>query len=120
MSEEIIKSIDVMNNKELTSILTIQKDNFNDEFKNKVVNELEKRGIKLEDVLNTVKYRINTDDMLEVNVNSAYEKLSLLKEPLDVLYFVNYMTEHLSIQKNSNVFVLHHYAPKVGFSSFFL
>lgn len=120
MSEEIIKSIDVMNNEELTSILTVQKDNFNDEFKNQVVNELDKRGIKLDEVLNTVKYRINTNDMLEVNVNSAYEKLSLLKEPLDVLYFVNYMTDHLSIQKNSNVFVLHHYAPKVGFSSFFL
>lgn len=120
MSEEIIKSIDVMNNEELTSILTIQKDNFNDEFKNKVINELDRRGIKLDEVLNTAKYRINTDDMLEVNVNSAYEKLSLLKEPLDVLYFVNYMTEHLSIQKNSNIFVLHHYTPKVGFSSFFL
>jgi tetratricopeptide (TPR) repeat protein len=120
MSEEIIKSIDVMNNEELTSILTIQKDNFNDEFKNKVVKELDKRGIKLDEVLNTAKYRINTDEMLKVNVNSAYEKLSLLKEPLDVLYFENYMTEHLSIQKNSDVFVLHHYAPKVGFSSFFL
>ena len=120
MAEEIIKSIDVMNNDELTSILTIKKDNFNDEFKNKVVNELDKRGIKLDEVLNTVKYRINTDDMLEVNVKSAYEKLSLLKEPLDVLYFVNYMAEHLSIQKNSNGFILHHYAPKEGFSSFFL
>lgn len=120
MSEEILKPIDVMNNDELTSILTIQKENFNDEFKNKVVEELNKRGIKLNEVLNIAKYKINTDEMLEVDVNSAYEKLSLLKEPLDVLYFVNYMTEHLSIQKNSNVFVLHHYTPKVGFSSFSL
>jgi tetratricopeptide (TPR) repeat protein len=120
MAEEILKPIDVMDNDELTSILTIKKDNFNDEFRNKVVKELDKRGIKLDEILNTVKYRINTEDMLEVNVNSAYEKTSLLKEPLDVLYFVNYMKEHLSIQKNSNGFVLHHYSPKVGFSSFFL
>ena len=120
MSEKIIKSIDIMNNEELTSILTIQKDNFNDEFKNKVVNELDRRGIELEEVLNTAKYRINTDDLLEVNVNSAFEKLSLLKEPVDVIYFVNYMTEQLSIQKNSNTYVLHHYSPQVGFSSFCL
>lgn len=120
MDEEIIKPIDVMNNDELISILTIKKENFNDEFRNKVIDELENRGVKLEEILNVVKYKLNNEDVLEVDVATAYEKISLLKEPLDVLYFINYMAEYFAIQKNSNAFVLHHYAPKVGFTSFFL
>ena len=120
MSEEILKPIDVMNNDELIAILTIKKDNFNDEFRNKIVNELDKRGVKLNEILNVAKYKLNTEDVLEVNIDSAFEKVSLLKEPLDVLYFINYMTEHFTIQKNSNVFVIHHFEPKIGFTSFFV
>lgn len=120
MAEEILKPIDVMDNDELTSILTIQKDNFNDEFRDKVINELEKRGVKLDEILRIVKYKLNAEDLIEVDITSAYKNISLLKKPLDVLYFFNYMGEHLSIQKNSNGFVLHHYSPKIGFSSFFL
>ena len=55
MSEEILKPIDVMNNDELIAILTIKKDNFNDEFRNKIVNELDKRGVKLNEILNVAK-----------------------------------------------------------------
>ncbi len=120
MSEEILKPIDVMNNDELIAILTIKKDNFNDEFRNKIVNELDKRGVKLNEILNVAKYKLNTEDVLEVNIDSAFEKVSLLKEPLDVLYFINYMMEHFTIQKNSNVFVIHHFEPKIGFTSFFV
>ena len=120
MSEEILKPIDVMNNDELIAILTIKKDNFNDEFRNKIVNELDKRGVKLNETLNVAKYKLNTEDVLEVNIDSVFEKVSLLKEPLDVLYFINYMTEHFTIQKNSNVFVIHHFEPKIAFTSFFV
>ncbi|MBU0475124.1 MAG: hypothetical protein KKF62_13300 [Bacteroidetes bacterium] len=120
MDEEIIKPIDVMNNDELLSILTIKKENFNNEFRSKVANELENRGVKLDEILNVVKYKLNNEEILEVDVASAYEKISLLKEPLDVLYFINYMAEYLALQKNSDGFIIHHYAPKVGFSSFFL
>ncbi len=120
MAEEILKPIEAMSSDELTVILTINKNNFNDEYKSKVVAELEKRGIKFDELLKIVKYKLNTDDTKEVDVNSAYKKISLLKEPLDVLYFINYMNEHLSIQKNQNVYVLHYYNPSEGFSSFFI
>ncbi len=120
MTEEILKPIDLMSNDELTSILTIKKENFNDEYKNEVANELNIRGVQFDELLKIVKYKLNNEDTKEINVNIAYEKLSFLKEPLDVLFFQNHMNEHLSIQKNPNGFLLHHYALNVGFSSFFL
>lgn len=120
MSEEILKPIDAMSNDELISILTIKKEKFNDEYKKEVVSQLNKRGVKFDELLKVGKYKLNNEETKEVDVNLAYEKLSLLKEPLDVLYFLNYMNEHLAIQKISNVFILHHYAPNVGFSSLFL
>ncbi|MBU1099123.1 MAG: tetratricopeptide repeat protein [Bacteroidetes bacterium] len=120
MEENIIKPIDAMSDDELISILTIKKDNFHEDYREKVQVELNTRGIKLEDVLKVVEYNINLNEFEKVDVASAFEKTSLLKEPLDVIYFRNYMAEHLAIQKNARTFVLHHYDPKSGFSSFFL
>ena len=120
MEDNIIKPIDVMSDDELIAIVTIKKDNFNDDFRNKVLDELDKRGIKLDDILNTVEYKINFNDFEKINIADSYEKVSLIKEPLDVLYFKNYMKELLVLQKNSKAFVLHHYDPKIGFNSFFL
>ena len=120
MSEEIIKPIDVMNNDELISIITVKKENFNDEFKKKVVDELVKRGVNLEEKFKIVKYKLNLQDIEEIDVESAYEKISLLENPIDVIYFINYMNDHFAIQKNDGLFLIHHNEPKLGYSSFFL
>jgi tetratricopeptide (TPR) repeat protein len=120
MSEDIIKPIDVMTVDELISVLTVKKDNFNDDYRNKVVDELTKRGVNLEEKFKIAKYKLNIQETEKVDVAEAYEKISLLKEPLDVIYFINYMNEHFAIQKNEDVFVVHHHTPKIGFSSFFL
>ncbi|MCB9248589.1 MAG: hypothetical protein H6613_08595 [Ignavibacteriales bacterium] len=120
MSEEIIKPIDVMNNDELISVLTVHKENFNDEYKKKVVDELVKRGVNLEEKFKIVKYKLNLEDVEEIEVTAAHEKISLLKNPIDVIYFINYMNDSFAIQKNDGVFVIHHNTPKLGFSSFFL
>ena len=120
MSDEIIKPIDVMNNDELISVLTVKKENFNDEYKNKVADELLKRGVNLEEEFKIVSYKLNLQDIEKVDVESAYEKISLLKNPFDVIYFKNYMNEHFVIQKNDGVFVIHHHTQKHGYSSFFL
>ncbi|MCB9207630.1 MAG: hypothetical protein H6611_10050, partial [Ignavibacteriales bacterium] len=45
---------------------------------------------------------------------------SLLKNPIDVIYFINYMNDSFAIQKNDGVFLIHHNTPNFGFSSFFL
>jgi tetratricopeptide (TPR) repeat protein len=120
MSEEILKPISVMTDDELLSVLTVNRDNYNDEYKNKVADELAKRGINLEEKFRTARYKLNLQEVEEVNVTAVYEKISLLKNPLDILYFINYMNEHYTVQKNENFFVVHHHSPKNGFSSFFL
>ena len=120
MSEEIIKPIDVMNNDELISIITVKKENINDEFKKKVVDELVKRGVDLEEKFKIIKYKLNLQDIEEIDVESAYEKISLLENPIDVIYFINYMNDHFAIQKNDGLFLIHHNEPKLGYSSFFL
>jgi len=120
MNEEIIKPIDVMNNDELISVLTVNKEKFNEEFKTKVVDELTKRGVNLEEKFNIVKYKLNLEDIEEIQVSDASEKISLLKNPIDVIYFINYMNDSFAIQKNDRVFAIHHNAPKFGSSSFFL
>ena len=101
-------------------MITVDRENFNDEYKSKVADELEKRGINLEEKFRTARYKLNLQEVEEVDVTAAYEKISLLKNSLDVLYFINYMNEHFTVQKNENVFVVHHHSPKSGFSSFFL
>jgi tetratricopeptide (TPR) repeat protein len=120
MSDEIIKPIDVMTDDELFSILTIKRENFNDEYKIKVANELENRGINIEEKFRNVKYKFNLQEVEEVDITTAHQKTSLLKSPFDVLYFMNYINEHYAIQKNNNIFLIHHHSPKLGFSSFFL
>ena len=120
MSEEILKPINAMTNDELLSVLTVNRENFNDEYKTKVADELAKRGINLEEKFKTARYKLNLQDVEEVDVIAAYEKISLLKTSLDVIYFINYMNEHFAVQKNENVFVVHHRSPNFGFSSFFL
>jgi tetratricopeptide (TPR) repeat protein len=119
MSEDIIKPIDIMTDDELISVLTVKKENFNDDYRNMVVDELTKRGVNLEEKFKIAKYKFNLQDIENVNVADAYEKVSLLQEPLDVIYFVNYMNEQFAIQKNEGVFVVHQYTPKFGFSSVF-
>ena len=120
MSDEIIKPIDIMNNDELISVLTVKKEKFNDEYKNKVVDELLKRGVNIEEEFKIVRYKLNLQDIEKVDVESAYEKISLLKNPFDVIYFINYMNDHYAIQKNDKVFVIHHHTQMHGYSSFFL
>ena len=120
MSEEILKPISIMTEDELLLVLTVNRENFNDEYKTKVADELVKRGINLEEKFRTAKYKLNLQEVEEVDVTAVYEKISLLKNSLDVLYFINYMNEHYAVQKNKNVFVVHHHSPKYGYSSFFL
>ena len=72
MSEEIIKPIDVMNNDELISVLTVHKENFNDEYKKKVVDELVKRGVNLEEKFKIVKYKLNLQEIEEIEVTTAH------------------------------------------------
>ena len=72
MSEEIIKPIDVMNNDELISVLTVHKENFNDEYKKKVVDELVKRGVNLEEKFKIVKYKLNLKEIEEIEVTTAH------------------------------------------------
>lgn len=120
MAEEILKPINVMTDDELISILTVKKDNFNDNYKNDVLSELNNRGVNLEDILKVARFKFNLGDVEKVDVTSASEKLSLLKEPLDVIYFINYMNEHYAVQKNANIYVVHHHTPDFGFSSFFV
>ncbi len=120
MNEEILKPISVMSDDELLSVLTINRENYNDEYKTKVADELEKRGINLEEKFRTARYKLNLQEIEEVDVTAVYEKIALLKNSLDVLYFINYMNEHYTVQKNKNIFVVHHHSPKSGFSSFFI
>jgi len=112
MDEHILKPIDVMDDNELIAVLTIKKDDFHEEYKEKVHVELNRRGVKLDDILKVAEYKINFNDFEKVDVSSAHEKLSLLIEPLDVIYFKNYTDDFLAIQKNSSSFVLHHYNSK--------
>lgn len=120
MTEELIKSIDIMTDDELISIITLKKDNYNDDYRNKVLSELNNRGVKLEDILGVIKFRFNTNDFENLEINQVFEKISLLKNPLDLIYFKNYMAEHFAVQKSSDVFLCHHHNPKLGFSSFFV
>jgi tetratricopeptide (TPR) repeat protein len=120
MEEELIKPIDVMTDDELISIITIKKDNYNDDYRNRVLNELNDRGVKLDDILRIVKFKFNYNDFENIDIGEVFEKISLLKKPLDLIYFRNYMAEHFAVQKSSDVFVCHHHNPKIGFNSFFL
>lgn len=120
MEENIIKPIDAMNDDELIAVLTFKKDDFHEDYREKALAELNSRGINLEDILKVVQYKINYEEFEKIDVDEAHEKLSLLKEPLDVIYYRNYMGELLGVQKNSASYVLHHLDPKIGFSSFFL
>ncbi len=120
MSEEILKPISVMTNDELLSVITVDRENFNEEYKSKVANELQQRGINLEKKFKTARFKLNLKEVEEVDVIEAFEKISLLKNSLDILNFINYMNEHFAVQKNENQFVVHHHSPKSGFSSFFL
>jgi tetratricopeptide (TPR) repeat protein len=118
--EDIIKPIDVMTDDELIAIVTFRKENFNEDFRKKVLDELSKREIKLEDIFNTTEFKINFDEFDKIDRTEANGKVSLLKEPLDVLYFKNYMQQILAVQKTPGFYVLHHYDIGNGFSSFFL
>jgi len=120
MSEDIIKPIDVMTNDELISVLTVKKENYNDDYRTKVADELTKRGVNLEEKFKIVRYKLNLQDIKEIDVAEVIEKISLLNNPFDVIYFINYMNEHFAIQKNESVYVIHHHCLKSGFSSFFL
>jgi tetratricopeptide (TPR) repeat protein len=120
MDDNILKPIDVMEINELIAVLTIRKDEFNEDYREKVLVELNNRGVKLKDVLKVAEFKMNFDEFEKIDVSAAHEKLSLIKDPLDVLYFRNYMAEILFIQKNSSNFVVHHYNEKAGFSTFFL
>ena len=120
MNENIIKPIDVMTDDELISVITFQKENFNDDYKSKVADELAKRGVNLDEKFKIARYKLNLQDIEEVDIKDAYEKISLLNNPLDVIYFINYMNENFAIQKNEGGFAAHHQTPKSGFSSFFL
>ncbi len=120
MAEELLKPIDLMTNDELISVITIKKDNYNDDYRDKVLSELNNRGIKLDDILGIVKFKFNSNNFENIEINEVFEKTSLLKNPLDLIYFKNYMAEHFTVQKCSNIFLCHHQNPKFGFSSFFL
>ncbi|MCF8261191.1 MAG: hypothetical protein K9J12_10480 [Melioribacteraceae bacterium] len=120
MSEEILKPIDVMSEDELLAVITVNREKFNDEYKSKVTEELEKRGVNLEEKFRTVRMKFNLNEVEEVDISEVNERISLLKKPIDVLYFINIMNEHYAVQKNKNLFVVHHHAPKSGFKSFFL
>lgn len=120
MDDRIIKPIELMSDDELISFLTVKRDQIVDDYRDKILVELNNRGIKLEDILKVAEYKFNFQDFEKIDVSSAYEKIALIKEPLDVIYFKNYMEEHLAVQKNSKSFVLHYHNAKSGFSSFFL
>lgn len=120
MSDQIIKPIELMDNDELISFLTVKKDHVVEEYREKIITELNNRGVKLEDILNVAEYKINNDSFLKIDSESAFDKISLLKNSLDVIYFKNYMADFLAVQKNNNGFVLHHHNINSGFSSFFV
>ena len=120
MSDEILKPIDIMTDDELVSVITVKKENFNDDYRSKVADELAKRGVNLDEKFKIAKYKFNLQDIEEVDVKDAFEKISLLNNSLDVIYFINFMNEHFAIQKNEGGFAAHHQTPKSGYSSFFL
>ena len=47
MDEEILKPIDAMTEDELIAVITVKQDSFNEDYKSKVHEELDKRGVKL-------------------------------------------------------------------------
>ena len=59
MKDQIIKPIDVMTDNELISTLTIYKDNFNEDYREKARAELQNRGINFEDILKEASFKIN-------------------------------------------------------------
>lgn len=120
MSEEILKPINVMTDDELLSVLTVKRENFNDEYKTTVADELANRGIDIEEKFSTAMFKFNLQEVDKVETIKAYEKISLLKTPLDVLNFINYMQENYIVQKNKSVFAVHHHSATNGFTSFFL
>jgi hypothetical protein len=87
MDDNILKPIDVMEINELIAVLTIRKDEFNEDYREKVLVELNNRGVKLKDVLKVAEFKMNFDEFEKIDVSAAHEKLSLIKDPLDVLYF---------------------------------
>ena len=87
MSAEILKPIADMSDEELLAVLTVNRDNFNDEHKVKVAEELMKRGVDLEEKFKKAKYNFNLQEIKEIDIYEAYEKISILKTSLDVLYF---------------------------------
>jgi len=120
MAEELIKPIEVMTDDELIAVITVKKENYNDDYRDKVLSELNNRGVKLDDILKVAKVKFNYNDFEDIEIERTFEQTSLLKNPLDLIYFRNYMAEHFAVQKSSDVFLCHHHNPKLGFSSFFL
>lgn len=120
MDEQILKPIDAMSDDELISIITVKRENFNDEYRNKALEELTSRGIRLEDILKVAEFKKNFDDFEKIEVSAADEKLQLLQDPFDVLYFKNYMDELLVVQRNLSSVALHHHNRTEGFKSFFV
>jgi len=120
MAEEYIKPINIMNNDELISVITIKRSNYNDNYRDKVLSELKKRGVRLEDILEVVKFKFNDSDFENIEIHEVFEKINLLENPLDLIYFKNYMGEHFAIQRSCDAFLCHHYNEKLGFSSFFV
>ena len=120
MAEDLIKPIEVMTDDELIAVITVKKENYNDDYRDKVLSELNNRGVKLDDILKVAKVKFNYSDFEDIEIEKTFEQTALLKNPLDLIYFRNYMAEHFAVQKSSDVFLCHHHNPKLGFSSFFL
>ena len=80
MSEEILKPIPEMTNDELLSVLTVNRDNYNDEHKAKVALELENRGVNLKEKFKVAKYKFNLEEIENVHVDQANDKISLLNK----------------------------------------
>lgn len=120
MREKILKPLPQMSEDELIEVLTKDREDYNDEMLNKVTSELEKRGISLEDVKNRVTFWINASDPEKANIESALAKLDEEIEITDVLYFENYMSEIIAIQKAEKFYGAHHFNKKRNSQTFFI
>ncbi|MBI9072526.1 MAG: hypothetical protein JEY94_13070 [Melioribacteraceae bacterium] len=117
---EHIKPLNLMSVEELTRIITKEKDNYNEEVHEKVVAELESRGITLSDLITKVKFQKNHEAELILGKDEALELFENEISLLDVLYINNFMSETLVIQKGYDYWIIHHFSEKSDIKTGFL
>jgi Flp pilus assembly protein TadD len=110
--DNIQDKISNMDDRALVNALTRDKEDYQQAFLDCAAAELEKRNIRIPEVVSRLSVRRNALQKKGMSVDQA---LSLLKHPLspwDVLYFENYMNDTIALQKGRSSWFFIHFKEK--------